>query len=167
MRCLSHLRAALIVPVAALALGLTACASPAGTGVAASSSSNPNPNGITAVRIDRSFALLNAKPFDRVISGPDAALLYDALLALPPTSQMMACPGDTTVTYRLTFMKGSATAGTAIATYGGCRVVSYKGTQLDASAGASGTGFWSALFRAAGPDGAPSIAPPTLSPASA
>jgi hypothetical protein len=150
------------------ALGLTACASPLRTGVAASPSPSPSPgpSGITAVRIDRSFALLNAKPFDRVISGPESALLYEALRSLPPTSGMVACPGDATVSYRLTFMKGSAAAGTAVATYGGCRVVSFKGTQLDADAGATGRAFWAALFRAAGPDGAPNIAPPTINPAS-
>ena len=156
-----------MVIVLAAALPLTACASPVGTGVDAGSSPSLTPNGITAVRIDRSFALLNAKPFDRVISGTNAAVLYDALVALRPTSQMVACPGDATVTYRLTFMKGSDTTASAIATYGGCRIVSYKGQQLDASAGAAGKAFWAALFRAAGPDGAPSIAPPTVNPGSA
>jgi len=149
-----------------VAVGLAACASPSGP-ASGPGSPSPNPNGITAVRIQRSFALLNAPPFDRVIHGADAALLYDALLALPPTAQMVACPGDATVTYKLTFEKGSDTADTAVATYGGCRVVSFKGQQLDAGGSSAGTAFWSALFRAAGPEGAPSIVPPTVDPGSA
>jgi len=162
MRSSTRLPAATIV--IAVAVGLTGCA----RGVVPLDNASPSAsNGITAVRIDRSFALLNAKPFDRVISGTNAAVLYDALVALRPTSQMVACPGDATVTYRLTFMKGSDTTASAIATYGGCRIVSYKGQQLDASAGAAGKAFWAALFRAAGPDGAPSIAPPTVNPGSA
>jgi hypothetical protein len=152
--------------IVAAALALTACAGP-NSGGDGDVDLGANPPGITAVRIDRSFALLNAKPFNRVISSPDAARVYDAMLALPPTSQMVACPGDTTVSYRMTFLKGSSAVGTALATYGGCRVVRFKGQQLDASSGTAGRAFWAALFRAAGPQGAPSLAPPTAGPASA
>jgi len=165
MRSLIRLRAVASVLVAAAVL--TACKGTADVDHAPMASSSSNPAGVTGVRIDRSFALLDAKPFDSIVSGPDAVKLYTALLALPATSQMVACPGDATVTYRLTFFKGSAKPATALATYGGCRVVSFGGKQLDAGATPAGEAFWSALFRAAGPRGAPSLVPPTAGAGSA
>jgi hypothetical protein len=106
------------------------------------------------VRIERTYTLLNAPPFQMTGNAASAQKLYAALQALSPDSGQTVCPGDAGVHYTITITDGSKQLTKATAIYGGCRVVlmndhSYTGT------GAAGKTFWSALFDAVGPDGQP------------
>jgi hypothetical protein len=98
--------------------------------------------------------LLNASPFQMETDAAVAASLYADVQALGPDSGQTACPGDASVHYTLTFLSGSRVLLTATAVYGGCRVVLVKGKAYS-GAGTAAETFWSALFQAVGPAGAP------------
>ena len=98
--------------------------------------------------------LLNASPFQLETNAAVAASLYADVKALSTDAGQTACPGDTGVHYTLTFLSGSQVLLTATAVYGGCRVVLVNGTAYSGT-GTAAKAFWSALFQAVGPAGAP------------
>jgi hypothetical protein len=140
-----------IALAAALVVGLTLLAGCAGR------SSGPlegQPSGPTSVRIERTYMLLNASPFETTGDAATAATLYADLQALSPDPGQIACPGDVGVHYTITVMGGSKQLMKATAIYGGCRVVLMDGKSFSGT-GAAGRAFWSALFDAVGPAGQP------------
>jgi hypothetical protein len=98
--------------------------------------------------------LLNASPFQLETDAAVAASLYADVQALGPDAGQTACPGDAGVHYTLTFLSGSKVVLTATAVYGGCRVVLVNGKAYSGT-GTAAKAFWSALFQAVGPAGAP------------
>ena len=92
------------------------------------------PSGPTSVRIERTYTLLNASPFQMTGDAASAQKLYAALQALSPDSGQTACPGDAGVHYTITVMDGSKQLTKATAIYGGCRVVLMTVTRTAAPA---------------------------------
>jgi hypothetical protein len=111
-------------------------------------------SGLSSVRIERTYMLLNASPFQMQTDAAVAASLYADVRALGPDSGKTACPGDTGVHYTLTFLSGSKVLLKATAIHGGCRVVLVNGKAYSGT-GTAAKAFWSALFQAVGPAGQP------------
>jgi hypothetical protein len=116
--------------------------------------SGGQPSAPTSVRIERTYALLNASPFQMTGDAATASTLYGALQALSPDSGQTACPGDTAVHYTIAIERGTSEILKATAIYGGCRVVVMNGSSFSGT-GSAGKAFWAALFEAVGPDGQP------------
>jgi hypothetical protein len=124
------------------------------SGCASSPIDRSGPSSPTSVRIERTYRLLNATPFQMTGNAADAAKLDAAIKALSPDDGQTACPGDVGIQYAITISSGTTVLDRATAIYGGCRVVLVGGKPYSGE-GPAGKAFWTALFDIVGPAGRP------------